>query len=31
MLIMSVGMVQLFNTLISVGIEWPPIIYASTH
>jgi hypothetical protein len=26
-LIMSIGMIQLFNTLISVGIEWPPIIY----
>ena len=27
MMIMSLGMIQLFNTLISVGIEWPPIIY----
>jgi hypothetical protein len=27
MVIMSIGMIQLFNTLISIGIEWPPIIY----
>ena len=25
--IMSIGMIQLFNTLIAIGIEWPPIIY----
>jgi hypothetical protein len=26
MLVMSLGMIQLFNTLVSVGIEWPPIM-----
>jgi hypothetical protein len=25
-LIMSLGMIQLFNTLVSIGIEWPPIM-----
>lgn len=25
-LIMSLGMIQLFNTLISIGIEWPPMV-----